>query len=318
VVYAWNLQHLTLTVCLRAQELGIPVCFFVFDHWFTQLEKDPWCSLIAHRPQRAGRKLVWVIVSALLRQAGLVPRSTMLNCAHVQFASRYLKHEALQAGRQAADAQVIHWGIDPNRYRYKTTDPQGGCLLYVGQLAPHKGVHTAIEALHHLIRHYGKDGATLTIVGGSMFPRYAAELRQLTARFGLDSRVRFLGQLAPEKLAAVYAEHDLLLFPSVWDEPFGITILEGMAAGIPVVATASGGAAEIVRDELNALVFAKGDADACARCVSRLLEDRTLYERIRAGGRRTVEERFRLERTIDRIEQDLSRLAGSKPAEGDT
>ena len=95
------------------------------------------------------------------------------------------------------------------------------------------------------------------------------------------------------------------MFPSMWDEPFSITLLEAMSSGLAVVGTNTGGSSEILKDEVNALVFPKGDAEACARQVTRLIQTPALFERIRRNARRTIEAEFRLETMIDRIDQTL-------------
>jgi glycogen synthase len=174
--------------------------------------------------------------------------------------------------------------------------------LYVGQVTSHKGVHTAVEALK-IIREQSKfKQATLTIVGG---PDYEGRIARLVFSLGLSGNVRFTGMVARERLPEIYREHDLLIFPSVWDEPFSITLLEAMSSGLAVVSTNTGGSPEILIDEMNALIFPKEDARSCASQIVRLLTDPQLFESIRREGRRTVEENFRLESMIDKIEASL-------------
>lgn len=304
VVYVWNPCSISLSLCFVAQQMRLPVCFFVFDHWLVK-GGDLWCTLIDHQPDGTYRRLAWLAVRSLLRLTDLMPRSGVLPLQHVQFASRYLKEMALRAGKPVAHANVVSWGIDVERFPYKESAPQGTRLLYVGQIVPHKGVHTAVQALHTLVHRGDLTSATLTIVGSTPFPEYLAQLKRLIANFGLENKVSFMGQVARDELTSVYSDHDVLLFTSEWDEPFGITLLEAMAVGIPIVATATGGAVEILQDGINCLVFQKGDAAACATAVTRLFNDASLCERVRFGGRRTVEERFCLASAIDRIEQEL-------------
>ena len=313
VVYAWNLSGVSLSACLDAERRALPVSYFVFDGWLAEPTRDPWCALIDHRPRRTFRRLGWRLAQAILQRAGLLPRSSELDLRHAQFASRYLKKTALKSGRPVAGAKVIYWGLDLEQYPYKPAPSRGARLLYVGQLAPHKGLHTAIEALQLLRREVA--GATLTVVGDSTFSDYKAELDRMIARLQLKRHVIFMGRLPREDVTSLYADHDVLIFPSVWDEPFGITLLEAMASGIPVVATATGGAAEILEEHENALVFSRGDAAGCAGCIGRLLTNPELYERLRTGGRRTVERRFVLERTVDEVEIDLETLAGHAGAD---
>jgi glycosyltransferase involved in cell wall biosynthesis len=126
---------------------------------------------------------------------------------------------------------------------------------------------------------------------------------------GLDDIVRFTGKLDRSLLPQLYRDHDILIFPSIWDEPFAITPLEAMASGLPVVATTTGGSSEIFKDNENSLTFPAGDGEACADAIIRLSEDMTLYDSIRQRARELVLSHFTLEHMVDRIEEDLIQTA---------
>jgi glycosyltransferase involved in cell wall biosynthesis len=81
-----------------------------------------------------------------------------------------------------------------------------------------------------------------------------------------------------------------------------------MSSSLAVVATATGGSSEILRNEVNSLVFPKADAEACADQVMRLLESPELFEELRRNGRRTVEGDFRLDDMVNRIDSSLTRI----------
>jgi glycosyltransferase involved in cell wall biosynthesis len=115
----------------------------------------------------------------------------------------------------------------------------------------------------------------------------AAEAERLTAlaeRLGVGERVTLDGQRPRDELAAAYAWSDAVLFPVIWDEPWGLVPLEAMAKGRPVVATGRGGSAEYLRDGENCLLFEAADAGALAESVRRLAEDPGLRSRLRSGG----------------------------------
>jgi glycosyltransferase involved in cell wall biosynthesis len=232
---------------------------------------------------------------------GLLPQKS-LNLNRVQFASHYLKRTAEESGKQAANGIVIHWGTDVERFPFNDSPPGAMRLLYVGQVTSHKGVHTAVEALKLICEQPKFKQATLTIVGG---PDYEGRIARLVSSLGLSGSVSFTGMVPRERLPEIYRGHDILVFPSVWDEPFSITLLEAMSSGLAVVSTNTGGTPEILIDEMNALIFPKGDARGCASQVLRLLTDGRLFESIRREGRRTVEENFRLKSMIDKIEASL-------------
>ncbi len=304
LIYVWNPVGISLSLVSVSQRLGLPVCFFVSDYWLAEWETDSGYSVWQKQPVDLHRRLPWRAVLSLLSLLNLVHRPSSPDLSNVQFASECLKRQALSKGKPISDAKVIHWGVDPQKFQYRQTSKCLQRLLYVGQIAPHKGVHTAIEALKLLVQS-GHKAATLTIAGGSIVPEYAAHLRQIVSSSSLEEHVRFIGLVPRERLPAIYQEHDVLVFPSIWDEPFSITVLEAMASGLAVVGTPSGGSNEILQHDVNALVFPKENANECAASVSRLFTNEQLFEEIRRRGRLTVEQRFQLEQMVDTIERSL-------------
>jgi glycosyltransferase involved in cell wall biosynthesis len=149
-----------------------------------------------------------------------------------------------------------------------------------------------------------------------MEPDYVAYIRRLVGSLGLERNIQIAGFMPRERLLPVYHTHDILIFPSVWQEPFSITILEGMACGLAVIGTATGGTAEILQHEINGMVFEVEDYKECAAHVLRLQKDADLFEMVRRNGRKTVEERFRLERMTEAIEQSLEQTVLSARCAG--
>ena len=152
----------------------------------------------------------------------------------------------------------------------------------------------------------GHESATLTIVGDSPLRDFKTQLREKVAANKLEEQVHFVGQVRREEMPQIYQDHDVLIFPSVWAEPFSITVVEAMASGLAVVSTLTGGSDEILEDNVNALVFEKENAEECAACLAKLLSDKCLFERVRRQGRSAVEQEYRLEQMVDRIEQSLT------------
>ncbi len=304
VIYAWNITHISVSNLLMAQQMGLPVYYFVSDHWLSRWENDLWILKTRRNPRRLHRKILWRLFRSLLRASGLCPEDS-LDLSNTQFVSRFLKQAALEAGKPAASSEVIHWGINVARFSTNGASRDPSKLLYVGQITTHKGVRTAVETLKLIRERYGCDKATLTVVGG---PDYDGEIERLVRLLGLEGNVRFTGLISRERLPDIYKEHGTLIFPSVWDEPFSITLLEAMSSGLAVVGTTTGGSAELLADGVNALTFPKQDAEACARQVKRLIDDPQLFDRIRQNGVRAVQSGFRLDTMIDRIEDSLERV----------
>ena len=130
----------------------------------------------------------------------------------------------------------------PDEILARATRPGPLRLLFVGNLIPRKGLHQLLAALARLPRPTWQ----LTVVGRpDVDPAYARAVRQQMLRAGLDNQVFFTGPLPDPALAAQFGRAQLLVMPSSY-EGFGIVYLEGMAFGLPALATPAGGARELV------------------------------------------------------------------------
>jgi glycosyltransferase involved in cell wall biosynthesis len=167
-------------------------------------------------------------------------------------------------------------------------------VLYVGRVTRQKGLGQLIRAVGAV------EGATLEVSGEGWW-KPAAE--KLVARLGLESRVRFLGWLAPAELDAAYRRAAVVAVPSLWPEPFGMVGLEAMARGRPVLATATGGIPEWLIDGETGLLTPPGDVRALARALERLLDDPDLRARMGAAGAEHVRRRFTATVHVARIEE---------------
>ena len=308
VIFLWNIARISLSLLYVAQKLKIPYCCYAFDDWTAHWETDRWYGTHNYNLRRRLGMVRRSVVRLSLHFKGLRLPPNFVRMKNFIYSTEFLKQSAIKAGKPVNDAAVIYWGITSESYPYVRSKKQPRRLLFAGQVVKDKGVHTAIEALHVLHTQFSMKDTTLTIAGGSVFAAQEASFRQLVATYHLESFVHFTGMLSREDLKKVYQDHDILIFPSVWEEPFGITILEAMASGLAVVGTGTGGSGEIMKDGINALLFPKEDAPACAGQLARLIGDNSLYERIRMTGRLSVEQDFEFERTIVQLENFLEKL----------
>jgi glycogen(starch) synthase len=138
------------------------------------------------------------------------------------------------------------------------------------------------------------------------------------AHHGLEESVTFLGWIEHEEMAGLMRQYDVLLLPSIWPEPFARVVLEGMAAGLVVVATPAGGTGEIVKDGENGLLFAPGDSHDLAEKIGRLLGDLDLRLRLAKAGWQTIVDDFNLPRMIDQYEDYLEEVAYATTTAGRT
>jgi len=220
---------------------------------------------------------------------------------------------------------IAYEGVEPSLYKAREmgTDFRDsiGCqpgerlVGTVGRVTPWKGQDDFLRAAA-LVAPKHPD-ARFLIVGdcvSSPAERAADEafrerLHALAAELGLQGKVRFTGYR--DDVAAAMNALDVFVLPS-HDEPFGIVLVEAMAAGRPVVATAAGGVPEIVRDGHEALLVPPREPEAMAAAISRLLSDAKLAAALGQAAERRVAAEFPLWRHAARMREVYERLAASR------
>jgi glycosyltransferase involved in cell wall biosynthesis len=185
-------------------------------------------------------------------------------------------------------AVAIGWGLDAERLAVLTNPAPdvpplpareelrgdlglaGNVLAFAGRLGPQKSLAIALDALASI------PGVTLAIAGDG--PERAA-LEERVRGLGLDSRVRFLGSLDRDRVLRLFRAADASLLSSSW-ENLPHTVVESLAVGTPVIATAVGGVPEIVRDGENGLLVPPNDAGALGDAIRRFFTDGGLRARL--------------------------------------
>ena len=172
-------------------------------------------------------------------------------------------------------------------------------LAFAGRITRQKALGTGLAALERVADVdllVAGDGPDLDAV------RHAASER------GLDGRVRFLGPLDREGVLAVFRAADAALLTSTW-ENFPHTVVEALAVGCPVIATAVGGVPEVVRDGENGLLVAPKDPDALGAAIGRFFGDAALRERLSGAAAASVEG-YSEQDVFETIESELAKATG--------
>ncbi|GAB4524226.1 MAG: glycosyltransferase family 4 protein [Anaerolineales bacterium] len=289
-----------------AQEMGIPTVISLTDFWFlcpriTMLRSDGGISTLPIDPVRCARCLgeekrrfrylgkvapalaqgYWRLQkrnAAALRERldFLISTLNRVDCAISP--SHFVRQMHIQAGVDAGRVIFSRQGRDFPALGEAARQKSPSAVLrvgYIGQIAPHKGVHTLLEAVRALpdapleVHLYGD---------ATPFPAYTRRLKALSAN---DRRIHWEGVFERQAIGAVHKGLDVLVVPSTWYENSPNTILEAFAYGTPVLASDLGGMAELVREGENGLRFPPGDSAALAGLLARLVEDRALLAGLR-------------------------------------
>ena len=200
------------------------------------------------------------------------------------------------------DSNVFRPGIDGAPVRAELGLPAGAIVIgHVGRMTPWKGQHYLLEAFARIAREV--PNTYLVFVGDPVFDTdsYQNKLLNLTAKLGLEERVRFAGYRhdLPEVLAAM----DVFAFTSVEKDTSPLTLLSAMSSGLPIVAFDIEGVRELIDDDEQLLVVPSKNAVALGRSLMRLLSDKDLRRRLGHSARHLAEKELSLDRYVSRIEE---------------
>lgn len=222
------------------------------------------------------------------------------------FTSRHLAAKCRPATLQGAPVEIVHWGLPgvaslPRAVPGRIAD-RPLRLAYCGQIQPHKGLARVLLAMVATRR-----PCSLVVIGDDATD-YGRFCRSLVAEVGLHGRVEFTGKLPAESVPSVLAERaDVLLLPSLnggdggFEEPFSIVLLQGMALGLAVAASRSGGSPEAIVEGETGCFLDPDDPAAIARLIDELDSDRERVARLGAAAREAVAREFTIERMVDRL-----------------
>ena len=223
---------------------------------------------------------------AAVRVLRMARDAELRRAAHVFTPSAYLHDLA------------VSWGIDPTRVSvlpnpaprpferapreelrraFAMTEPT---LAFAGRITAQKSLRVALEALASVA------GVAL-VLAGEGDERQALE--RAVVELGLENRVRFLGAQPRDRVLDLFAAADASILSSSW-ENFPHAVVEALAVGTPVLATTTGGVAEVVQDGVNGLLVPPGDAEALGDAVRRYFADDELRTRLREAAAPSVAE----------------------------
>lgn len=289
---AFHLRGIGKAALTLLHGAGIPVVYALGDLWVVYERPGPpaawrvWGALDRLAPYRALRGSAGRVAGAA---TGLELRPPPIASeGRCTFTSDWLRRRYAAAGFVPVHGEVVPNGVDVARFASAPGPRPPELALFAGRADRSKGADVALDAVAEL------PGVTLTIVGG-----HGPEVPEHVRRLGLGDRVRLLGERPRDELPGLLAEHGTFLMPGRIEEGFGLVYLEAMAAGLAVIGTATGGAAELCRDGHNALVVDPQPA-AVAAAMQRLRDEPSLHARLVEGGRETAA-RYSLSATVDRF-----------------
>jgi glycosyltransferase involved in cell wall biosynthesis len=212
-------------------------------------------------------------------------------------------------GTPASRTVCVHNGIDLTRFhdldpgylrRQLRLAADAPVVFFAGRAEHYKGIGVLLDAVKRL-QDEGRSVETVCCGDGPELDHF----REHAANLSLKD-VHFLGRRSD--VAQLLAGATVAVVPSLWAEAFGLTVVEAMAAGVPVVATSTGGIPELVENGVTGVLVPAGDADALAAAIGGLLQDAGLCARMGSAGRERAQRCFEMDRTIAELYQVLDEV----------
>lgn len=194
-------------------------------------------------------------------------------------AKKVLACSSALAKESYPEASVIHNPYNDDLFKLNPAVTRNKKFVFLGRLVSDKGVTLAVKAFDGFLKKAADSNATLTIIGEGPEKE---NLQQQAQQLGIADRIIFAGTKKGEELVNLLNEHEVILIPSVWEEPFGLVALEGMACGCIPIASQSGGLSEAVGQ--GGLLFEKGNVDALTDCMLKLNLDEQLKHTLISNG----------------------------------
>ena len=292
LVYAWQLDDVTIGPVVAAQDQGIPTVFRLDDYWLANLKKE--ICLDSNPLKRRYRAMI----------NGLQDFNS-IDFSHMLVVSRSVKKSYVEVGFLAQNITVMPEGVSSDIILGIDNLPNPTAkdyfrMVYVGRLVHQKGTHVVLEALEHLIGEMGISNIRLDIIGVGPSD-YIEKLKNMTVKLGLKAYVEFVGFVEHQHVLARFLEYNAVLIPSLWEEPLSGTIAEAMARGLPVIATDRGGNPEIIFDGENGLLANLFDIEEIAAKGIQVLKDPAAYRPLGRAAEAMIAERYSLEAVLPKM-----------------
>lgn len=307
--YAWQIARMV-------RQKKIDVLHIMNFSQFIPLVRalNPQVKIVLHMECEWLSQLSREIIEPRLASADLV-----LGCS--EFVTKRIKDRFPQFDDRC---HTLYNGVDVARFSEDSTlvgkgDGSGDkpTVTFVGRVSPEKGVHVLINAMVHVVKEF--PNARLEVIGPMVnvpadyvlsvsndpivkdlnrfygpddSSLYETHLQDQLRTHLLHDHVQFIGDIPNAQLHERLRSADLLVFPSVWEEPFGIPPVEAMAMGMPVIATRSGGMNETVLHHKTGILVERNDAEDLAAAILLLLKDRKLAKEMGKAGREWAHNTF--------------------------
>jgi glycosyltransferase involved in cell wall biosynthesis len=214
--------------------------------------------------------------------------------------------------------RVVPLGINPQGFDLRKPDGGGGPFTvgFLARVAPEKGLHVLAEAYIIARKSGGLDQSRLEAAGymAADCKPYLADIQKRLKDAGLESEFHYRGVLDRAEKIAFLQSLDVMSVPATYDEPKGVSLLEAMACGVPLVQPRRGAFTEIVEDTGGGLLVQPDDPRSLADGILKVVKNKALAEELSANGFRGVREHYTAAHMADRVLEAYESLICPTPS----
>jgi glycosyltransferase involved in cell wall biosynthesis len=312
ILFVWNLHFFDRSLLDAIQQTGCKVLFLLTDNWMISFLNASFWGYYFSEYVHGNSSFRGRLQMALRRLLNKYRSNAEFRIrGYAIFASRFMQELYTEAGLRFAGSTIIHNGVHLDCCEGDTFTDRKSLLrhgelrlLIAGRIVDMKGVHTAIQALPHVISALPGFRIKLTILGEGQDRQYLKQLNDLIHDLDISDHVEFMSPVSEGELFAFFQKYDLYLFPSLY-EPFSLTLIHALASGIPTIASDAGGNKEIVHHRKTGLLFAKGNAMKLSDAIVELVRNSEMRVSISLAARQLARD-YTFEKMVSRIEDYIA------------
>ena len=240
------------------------------------------------------------------------------------YISKYVAQYHISMGESRLKGKIIHNGVDLDKYNKKYDSlkvrkefhcmPDQIMIGHIARIDWWKGHEVFIEALANVTKkNLNVKGLIIGELAELNYERnkiYLENLNNMVKRLGLEEKVIFTGHRSD--IPFILAALDIVVHASSIPEPFGLTVIEGMAAGKPVVATGAGGVLDVIENGVNGYLVPRRDPEKMAEAFVKIVSDKDKAKRMGICARKRVSEKFTLNHQISAIQELYDTIFANK------
>lgn len=301
LIYLWRMEYISAAPLWVIHKSHIPYLMYISDYW-----------LLDMRDRLFDRKNRF---KSFYRRFlhGVLDMHSFIKPKHLIFSSGFLRNYYESKNLPFTSSHIIPIGILPvwlmnPLSQFQQVQSLKHRLCFVGRIVPEKGVEISIRVLALLTKI--SDQFELEIIGDGE-KDYLESISRLADSLNVSEKVRFIGKLPSADVRDKYKEYSILIFPSQWDEPIPLVVLEAMASGVPVVASNVGGIPELITNMFNGILVEANNPEAYAEGILKLVNDPSFADSVRKNAIHTVQNKFLIDSVVDQLEAYLHHVVFS-------